>query len=186
MITRKFFNRIMGQIEKVFCENDFFLKSYGRFAAMITLEELSTVNLPKNAGILHIGCGSVPHTLISLARRKTWQLTGIDNDSNAVEKARMVIKRLNVDDKIKIEKGDGLKYSISGYDLIIMDYCVEPREKVLERIWKDADPGTNILYRTSWEILYPIYGKDKIPEWIPVKRVFYKAYLVKSLLIVKE
>jgi len=186
MVTRRIFNRIISQVEKVFCRNNIFLKFYGGITAKTILKELSTVNLPADANVLYIGCGSIPHTLIALAKMKTWKLTGIDKDSEAVEKAKEVVRKLAVSDRVKIEKGDGLEYNVSGYDLIIMDYCVEPREKVLERLWKEADPGTIILYRGPWEVLYIIYGRDKIPEWIPIKRVIYKPSLIKSLLIVKE
>ncbi|MCD6236506.1 MAG: class I SAM-dependent methyltransferase [Thermoplasmata archaeon] len=183
---REIHGKLIATIEKILSASDTLSERYNELFRKLTLDEFSIIETREIAKVLVIGCGSIPHTLTITAKYKGWSIVGIDKDEEAVKRARESIRRFGLEDKIIIQKGDGLTFDISGYNIIVVAHGVEPREKVLERIWKDADPGTNILYRTSWEILYPIYGKDRIPEWIPVKRVFYRSDLVKSLLIVKE
>jgi len=182
---RRLHNLLIEILEKILCKSYLLTRFYTNLFKRMTLDEFSMVDLPKDAKILVIGCGSIPHTIITLAENKGWRFVGIDKDREAVKKAKKVIRLFNLEDKVEIREGDGMDFDVNGYDLIVIAYGVEPKEEILKRIWKNTDKGTKILYRSAWEVTNPLYGKEKIPD-VNIEKVFYRWDLVKSLLIVKR
>ena len=71
----------------------------------------------KNA-ILHIGCGPLPNTLITLAQHFKANYTGIDKNKEAVEIAKRIVKEYELN--IKIEEGDAISYALKKFDIIIV------------------------------------------------------------------
>lgn len=183
---RKLHNVLIEMLEKLLCRSYLLTKIYVNFFKKMTIDEFSMVDLPEGSKVLVIGCGSIPHTILTLAKVKRWSFVGIDRDKEAVERAKRVIKLFKLDGKVMIKEGDGMDFDVSGYDLIVIAYGVEPKEEILLRVWKEVDVGTRILYRSAWEATNPIYGKENLPEDLHVKNIFYRPDLVKSILLVKK
>jgi hypothetical protein len=76
-----------------------------------------------------------------------------------------------------------MKADLSDYDLIVVAYGVEPKKKLLERIIEDKPNKSSVLYRTTWEFLDIIYGKEWFPEQAVIKNVCYKPDLIKSIIL---
>ena len=186
MIRRKIHNRIIRILELILEKSNFLSKSYTKFFTKMTLNEFKMADLSKEANVLVIGCGPVPHTLTILGEKTNWKITGIDKDKKAVEKAKIVISKYNLDNKIKVKNEDGLKVDLSDYDLIVIAHGVEPKEKILERVMKDKPNGANVLYRTTWEVLDIFYGKEWLPDQTIIKKVYYRPDLIKSIILDSE
>ncbi|HDO19120.1 MAG TPA: class I SAM-dependent methyltransferase, partial [Thermoplasmatales archaeon] len=57
----------------------------------LTLDEFSIIDSKETTKALVIGCGSIPHTLIIIAKYKGWSIVGIDKDEEAVKRAREIV-----------------------------------------------------------------------------------------------
>ena len=183
MKRRSLHNGFIRFIEKVFEKSKLLTSIYIAFFTKMTLDEFSRVSIPEDGKVLVIGCGSIPHTVIILAREKQWRITGIDRDSEAIEKARALVERYGLKEKVTIMEGDGLTFGLSGYDLIVVAHGVEPKGKVLERVVEDMDAKAVVLFRTTWDALDVVYGEEDVPEGVSVVDVFYRFDLIKSIVM---
>jgi len=179
-------NFFIGLFEKLLYKNDLLSKLYIGFFKKMTIKEFSTVRIPEYAKVLIIGCGSLPHTVINLGIGKKWKLTGIDIDKDAVNKAKSLVKKYKLKGEVKILEGNGLTVDLSGYDLIVISFDVKPKEKILERLLKDMDEKTFILYRTTLESFKKIYGKDVITKNATIEKTFYRSDFIKSLILTRS
>jgi len=183
MIRRKIHNRVIRALELALEKSSFLSKVYTKFFTRMTLSEFDMTELQDGAQVLVIGCGPIPHTLTILGEKTNWKITGIDKDKRAVEKAKLIIKNNNLEDKIQIIYEDGLTADLSEYDLIVIAHGVEPKDKLLERVINDKPNKSNVLYRTTWEILDLFYGKECFPEQAIIKNVYYRPDLIKSIIL---
>jgi D-arabinose 1-dehydrogenase-like Zn-dependent alcohol dehydrogenase len=183
---KRLVDSLVRKLEKVLTRYVVFAKVYTYFYKKMTLEEFSMVNLPDGGRVVNIGCGSIPHTLLILAMAKNWDFLGIDRDIHAVKLAKKMVKYYNLSHKIDIAFAEGEDFDVSGFDLVIISRGVEPRRKILERIGESMDSKGMIVYRTTWESLNKIYGKDSIPKNLKIKDVHYRIDGIKTLLLVKN
>jgi len=155
--------------------------AYIKFFEKATLEEFEIVDINENDTILHIGCGPLPNTLITLAQHFKANYTGIDKDKEAVKIARKIVKEYRLN--IKIEEGDAIDYPLQHFDIIIVSYGVEPKEKIFKRLRKETKENVRIILRKQWDFMDTIYGRNIIPEGFKVigykkRRDFLKSYLL--------
>lgn len=160
-----------------------FHHAYINLYEKMTMEEFQMVNIKPSDRVIHIGCGPIPNTLVILAKNIPANYIGIDRDIQAVEMAREIVKKYNLN--IKVEYGDALKYPIKDFDVIIISFGVEPHNKIFERIKNDAKEDARIIYRKQYDFLDFIYGKRSIPEGFKVisehkRRDMIKSYLLKK------
>jgi len=159
--------------------------AYINFFEKATLEEFEMVGIKENNNILHAGCGSLPNTLISLARNFKANYFGIDIDPEAVEIAKKVVNEYKLDNVI-IEEGDAFTYPLKNFDVIIVSFGLNAERKFFERLKNEAKNGVKIIYRKQWDFLNFIYGtKDEIPEGFKMmtyhkRRDFIKSYLLEK------
>jgi precorrin-6B methylase 2 len=111
------------------------------------IREIENFNIIDAKNILHIGCGAYPITAIILSNQINGQITAIDNNIFAVKLAKKVIKKENLTKKINIKNGDGLKFPLDEFDLVIVSGCAYPQEKILDHIFKSVNPQTRIVFR---------------------------------------
>ncbi len=183
---KKFMDFAIKRIEKILVKNRFFAKFYSYFFKKMTIDEFKIVDLQENSKVVNIGCGSIPHTLLILAREKKWSFIGIDKDKNAVKSAEKMIKTYNLANRIKVEYSKGEDFSYSGFDLIIVSYGVEPKKDLLKKIGNSMDDHSVILYRTTWDSLDKIYGLDIIPKNLKVKETYDRTDGIKAVLLMKN
>lgn len=181
-------DKIIFNLELILERSKFLSNLYTKFFTKMTLEEFSMAGIDplKNANVLVIGCGPVPHTLIILGKNTRWNIKGIDKDINAVERARNMIRENNLEDRVRVENEEGLNVDLKEYELIVIAYGVEPKEKVLERVLNEKPSNAKVIYRTTWEIFDIIYGKENLPRGAFVKSLYYRPDFVKSLLVTGE
>lgn len=177
--------------DKLFIFTEKFLSSsilgdaYIKFFERATLEEFEMVDICEDDEVLHIGCGALPNTLISLAKNIPAHYTGIDRDEEAVEIARRVVRRYNLTN-VRIEYGDAMDYPLNGYDLIIISFGVGEEEKVFERIRREAKEGAKVIYRKQWDFMNRIYKREDVPTGFKIMAVHKRRDFIKSYLLTKE
>ena len=105
------------------------------------------IGLTKNDKILHIGCGAYPLTAITIAEQIGAKIVGIDKKFKNVRRAEIIVNKKNLQNKIKIELGNGTDYNFEKFDAIIFSSVVSPKTKILENILKTASSETKIIVR---------------------------------------
>ncbi|KAA0002433.1 MAG: class I SAM-dependent methyltransferase [Thermoplasmata archaeon] len=168
--SKSFHDLALRTLEKILSTN-FFGRLYTKFFEKMTLDEFEMVEIKKGNKVLHVGCGAVPNTLLILAGNMEAHFVGIDRDKKAVEKARGMVKKYELDKKIKIEKGDAMTYPLSNFDVIIISLGVEPREKkrylrelemkpeMMQKLLQE-NPGISWIKFTGKKSSYPMVSKS--------------------------
>lgn len=154
-------NKLLRIAEKILSRSNFLTELYINLQEGTIREEFSHFR-EDEVNLLVIGCGSIPNTIISLARWRKWNITGIDRDETAIRNALRIIERYKLRN-VRIEKVDGIDVSLKGYDIIVVALGIEPKRKVLERIARDADKGTYILCRTAG-LFSRIFGRENFDD----------------------
>jgi len=110
-------------------------------------KECETCGLSSNEKVLHIGCGAYPLTLIVLAQCCSGDLMGIDRNPMAVQRAQKIIEQHNLQNRIRITQGDGTKYPVGDFDLILISSCSLPKAQILEHLFREAKHHSTIIVR---------------------------------------
>lgn len=140
-------NRYLRVIERILSCSWLLTKLYVSIQDNMVINEFASIQI-KDPNVLVIGCGSIPNTVITLARSMNWKITGIDKDKKAVEKARKIITKYGLRN-VEIRYADAKDADLKGFDLIVVALGTEPKEKILERISRDAEKGAYIVCRTA-------------------------------------
>ncbi len=134
-------------VDLVACKNRIIAEKYERIIGEEYKKEYKTFKIFKYNKALHIGCGAYPLTEITLSNLPGKEIVGIDKNPKAVESAKNIIRRKMLDKKIKIKHGNGINYSLKGFDIIIISSCSTPKQKILENIFKNANKNCIIIVR---------------------------------------
>jgi len=183
---KSFIDFFIRKLEKILSEHLIFAKLYTAFFYKMTIDEFKMIDLPENSKVVNIGCGSLPHTLIILAKQRKWNMVGIDHDKVAIKKAVEMIKHYDLSDKIKIMYGEGISVDYSQFNLIIISHGVEPKKQVLEKLGKEIDKKSMILYRTIWDGLNRVYGKEPVPSNLKIINTYDRIDGIKAFLLMKN
>ena len=143
-------------IDLVACKNKIIAERYERIIGEEYKKEYKTFKILKYNKALHIGCGAYPLTEITLSKKPGKEIVGIDKNHKAVASARNIIQNKKLDKKIKIRHGNGINYSVNGFDIIIISSCSTPKEKILENIFKNANENCIIIVREINSTINPI------------------------------
>ena len=147
--------------------------------------EIELGKLRKEDVILNIGCGAMPFTAIYLAKKTKAQIIAIDIDEEAIANAKKCIKKLGLENQIKICKGDGSEAKFDHFTAVVVALQAEPKERVLDNLLNQAKNGTRFIFRGAREIFAHQY--DELPKkYTPAK--IAKQYMItfdKSVLYVK-
>ena len=152
----------------------------------MTIDEFKMVDIPNGSKVVNIGCGPIPHTLLILAEVNDWTFLGIDKDKFAVEIAKEMVEYYHLSNKIEIRWDEGMKFDVSGFDLIIVSYGVEPKLKILEKLGDNMDKNSMILYRTTWDTLDRVYGDEPIPKNLEIKDSYDRIDGIKTFLLIRS
>jgi len=96
--------------------------------------------------IVILGSGYLPGTALLFNKIFKAECTCLDNDIDAVNTSRKLIKKLSLDQAITVQFGDAVNYPLAGYDLIILTGACFPKKDILNHIQKVAE-DTKIMYR---------------------------------------
>lgn len=149
-------NYIWKFIDLVACKSRIIAEQYERIIGNEYKKEYTTFKILRYNKALHIGCGAYPLTEITLSNLPGEEIVGIDINSKAVESAKNIIQNKKLDKKIKIRHGNGINYSVNGFDIIIISSCSTPKKKILENIFKNANKNCIIIVREINSTINPI------------------------------
>lgn len=136
---------------------------YDRYIGLINNEsKLAKFNEEKT--FLFLGSGPLPLTLIMFNEVFGCKCIGIEQQEDVAQLSRKVLKKLNLDDDIKIVIGNENTIADLDYDILMVAAFAEPKERVFSNIWDVVSEKTPVLYRTYTgmrAILYsPVTEKD--------------------------
>ena len=181
--TKVFIDLLHRNMEKVIVKSYLISKFCFYINQKMTLDEFKMTNLSDDVRFLCIGCGSFPWTLLTLGVVKNWKFVGIDIDRDAVESARRLVNYFNLSEKIEIIEADAMDFDVSEFDLISISFGVEHKGKLLSKIAVSMKRDGKILFRTTWEILQIVYGRETIPRNFKIIDVYYRLDGIKSYLL---
>jgi len=120
---------------------------YERVFSKQYTKEGKRFDLDNSHNILHIGCGSFPVTAITLSKLNGGKIVGVDKSPKAVKLAKQIINKRHLENRIKIDIGDGSTYPLNEFDTIIISSCSIPKIKILEHIFENANENSKIIVR---------------------------------------
>ena len=118
--------------------------------------EYEVFGISENDRILHIGSGSFPLTEITLAEEIGANVVGVDKNLRAVKSANSVIQKKKLNDKIKIEYGNGMDYPVGEFDVIIISSCSSPMIEIVKHVFKTAKKNSKIIVREMETSIKPL------------------------------
>lgn len=182
--SKSFHDVALRSFEKAIAET-FIGRIYTAFFRRMTVNEFRMADIQPGYRVLHIGCGSVPNTLLILADAFEASYVGIDRDAGAVASAREMIHRYGLERQVTIEERDALAMDYSRFDLIILSLGVEPRKAILAAIRDGMHMDAHVVARKPWDFMDRLYGREEfIPRRFRVVETFHRPDFIKSLLLV--
>lgn len=134
-------------VDKFSCKLDKLADRYLKTISAVYRKEGKEFGIYNAENVLHIGCGAFPISAMTLAEENGRKIVGIDSNPKVIAPAKEVIKKRNLENKIKIEFGNGANYPIDNFDMVVISGCAVPKIKVVEHIFQKAKPGTKIIVR---------------------------------------
>ena len=182
-----------GLIDNIAYKFEIIAKLYDKLISKIYRNEYQALDLSNEDKVLHIGCGSYPLTEITLGRTTDAKIVGIDRNKEAIKLANNIINKKNLQNKIKIEHGNGMNYPIEKFNLIIVSSCTIPMLNVLDYIFKNAKSNSKIIVREIDAAIKPLINLIDLHENISlVKKIerhafpFYKPFGWRSFYLIKN
>jgi hypothetical protein len=143
----------------------------------ITMKEVPLCGLNSGDRVIQIGVGSLPQTVLCLAKLGA-SVEAIDNDPVAVVNASRYLSRFDHDGRVSVRQADGLETDCSAADAVWLSFGVYPKEEVLKRAFASLKEGGRLVYRNPVGLLShlipePRVEPDSIAPSFPVKKVRY-------------
>lgn len=132
-------------------------KLYERFQRLIDAE-VRLANIQTSDRVLFVGSGPLPISAILIANKTGAQVDCFDRSVEACETSRMIISKFGYSDQIRIihQSAENIEISpdISAgtygvYDVIVVALLAQPKEQILQQIWKSIDAETRVVIRYS-------------------------------------
>jgi len=153
--------------EKIAINFDIFIYDYLDIYKGLVRDEIKLANISSNDSILVVGCGAVPSSCILLANETNAKITGIDIDKKAVKKASNLIKKLKLEEKIKVEWGDGTDYPVKGYNIILILFGVKSVNKIFGHLSEHMENNTKIILRSTIS-----FNPEKNKDFLNISKFF--------------
>jgi hypothetical protein len=126
----------------------------------IIKKEAVLANITDQDNILCIGGGICPFSAILFHQVTGAKVTVIDNNEDCIPKAKRVIEKLGISDRVQVFYGDGsdIKMDLSKYSVIHFALQVAPMDYVFSQIEKKVEQGTKLLVRRPQKSLSGLYS----------------------------
>lgn len=178
------FFSISQKLENIACRFSLLARIYyNLFYRVMLARELKMANLQPGAKVLHIGCGPYPYSAIFLAG-KGYLVEGWDCNHGAVHKARYLVEKFKLNNRIKITHCDGSKIDSYNCDAIWLSLNICPKEKVLHRAFRSLRGGGLLVYRNLPRWMAGSYREVDADSWSEEHEVQLSAPLLGSQSIV--
>lgn len=127
---------------------NYFYKLLISWRKPVYLKEIKMANISKKDRVLHIGSGILPYAPMLIAETTNAKVISIEYNKKALKLAQHFINKKGLSNQITIEYGDGIKYSIKGFDVIFIAINVWPIDKVLRHIHKQMKENAKVICKS--------------------------------------
>ena len=180
-------------IDNIAYKFEIIAKLYDKLICTVYKNEYEASNISNEDKVLHIGCGAYPLTEIILARTTGAKIVGIDRNPKAIKLANDIVNIKNLQDKIKIDHGNGMNYPLEEFNMIIVSSCTLPLLQVVDYIFKNVKNNSKVIVRELDAAVEPLINLiDLQDNIILVKKIeshqfpFYKPFGWSSFYLVKK
>ncbi len=150
-------DRFMKTIEYLGSKNYLIWSIYYRsFYKKILEREISLCALEPGSRVVHVGCGALPLTALTLARAGM-EIEAIERDPVAAERASGFLRRAALQDRISVTVADGLEVDYSEADAVWISLSASPKRAILERVLTMVKSEARVVCRNSRGILSVLY-----------------------------
>lgn len=160
------FPRWVAWMEKVCSAWPPLAELYSRPYLETLRRELDMAGVNGDDILLQVGCGAVPFSAIWAARHCGCRVWALDLDEKAVVKAQSLVRRLGLDDRIRVLHRDASREVPSGFTVALLSLQAAPKEDIL-RCLARAEPRARLVARQPREGLENLYGA--VPREWPVQ-----------------
>ncbi len=126
--------RIMATLEKIASHSRLLSALYTLPYRKIIKRETDLLMLEEGDRLLFIGAGSVPFTPLLIAKEKNVTIIAVDTDAAAVKRARKVVGKHNLDDRIEILHRDGRDLEGLAFTHALIALQAEPKGGLISAI----------------------------------------------------
>jgi len=156
------------------------LKSFPLYPRYETLIQTQMASMPDLhfTKLAFVGCGSVPMSLILMARSYGTRSLGLDVSRDSVLSAQAVIRSLGLEDRIQIIQGDERLLRDLRWDAVLIAALAEPKERIfrnLRSILTERNRHVPVIYRTYTgmrAVLYEPVTPEVAKGFKIVKKIF--------------
>ncbi|SDW05809.1 Nicotianamine synthase protein [Tepidimicrobium xylanilyticum] len=134
-------------MEKRISFSETLVNLYNKYYERLVKNEVEIAGIKDGDKVLCIGGGSIPCTALQMAKLTDAKIHVLDIDEEAVERARYIVEKLGLEDKIKVIWGNGEVIEPSDYDVIHIALQVQSKDEVFENILSKSKRGTRIIIR---------------------------------------
>ncbi|MCL2198499.1 MAG: hypothetical protein FWB80_06220 [Defluviitaleaceae bacterium] len=140
---------VTRKIESQAIKTGFVYKLACKYYHSVVRKEIDLANITQDDHILCIGGGVCPFTAILFHQKTGARVTVIDNNEKCVQKARKIIARLGIGDKVHVRHKEGSSKDIMFADYTVVHFALQvfPMEEVFTSVEKRVVPGTRLLVR---------------------------------------
>lgn len=122
--------------------------------------EIEMAKVEAETRVLHIG-GGIPFTAITIARQTGARVVVLDNNPGVVNAARRCVENYRLNGKVRVIFADGVDFSASDFDVIIISISATPKEEVLANVFATCSLKARIVCRSARRSFETIYGGRK-------------------------
>jgi len=146
-------------IEENAVKAGFVYKLASRYYNSVIQKESDLAGITNKDHILCIGGGICPFSAILFHQKTGARVTVIDNNEKCIPKARKVIERLGIGEKVRVLYQDGSSKDIHFADYSVIHFALQvfPMEEVFRSVEQRAVPGTKLLIRRPKKQLNHFY-----------------------------
>jgi D-arabinose 1-dehydrogenase-like Zn-dependent alcohol dehydrogenase len=155
----KWITKFTHKIENQAVKTGFVYRLACKYYQSVINKEVELANITKEDHILCIGGGICPFSAILFHQLTGAKVTVIDNNEKCVPKAKKVIERLGIGEKVRVLHQDGNSIKLTDYTVIHFALQVFPMEQVFLSVTKKARAGTKLLVRRPKKQLSALYNK---------------------------
>lgn len=120
---------------------------YARPYRCVVEKEIELAGISENQVVLNIGCGAVPYTAIYLAELAKARVFALDCDAEAVLKARRVVDKVGLRDRITVIHGDGARAAKVDFEIALVALQARPKKVIFDKLLEDAPFGGRLVFR---------------------------------------
>lgn len=149
------------KIENIAAKAGFVYKVAHKYYHNVIQKEAALANITKKDHVLCIGGGICPFSAILFHQITGARVTVIDNNEHCIPKAKQVIDRLGLGEKVRVLHREGGSKDIvyADYSVVHLALQVFPMEQVFCAVEKQISPGTRLLVRQPKKSLRDMYSR---------------------------